>query len=90
MAEGAGGVGDREEVQGAVYDERALVMGRSAYGRVQCHVCKRDISTAGFAQYNHKMKHVREGKMRRVPMNALDVFFGVAYNFEVINAQEVK
>ncbi len=38
-------------------------MSRSAYGRSPCWICGRVISAAGFAQYNHKMMHVRRGEM---------------------------
>jgi hypothetical protein len=38
-------------------------MSRSAYGKQKCYVCGEEISTAGFAQFNHKMMHVREGTM---------------------------
>ena len=39
-------------------------MSRSAYGRPACFICGRQISSAGFAQYNHKMAHVRKGHYR--------------------------
>ena len=39
-------------------------MSRSAYGRSPCWICGRRISTAGFAQHNHKMAHVRKGHYR--------------------------
>lgn len=39
-------------------------MSRSAYGRSKCWICGRVISNAGFAQYNHKMAHVRKGHYR--------------------------
>ena len=38
-------------------------MGRSAYCKSECLICGQRISTAGFAQHSHKMKHVREGLM---------------------------
>jgi hypothetical protein len=36
------------------------------YNRRTCCVCGMNISTAGAAYYNHMMKHVREGKVRKV------------------------
>jgi hypothetical protein len=36
---------------------------RSAYGRSPCFTCGKIISVAGFAQYNHKMMHVRRDEM---------------------------
>ena len=65
-------------------------MSRSAYCKVECRVCGRRISTAGFADYNHKMKHVREGKMRIVPFGvsepetALRISLCEGYRFEVV------
>ena len=38
-------------------------MSRSAYGRSPCFICGKVISVAGFAQYNHKMMHVRRDEM---------------------------
>ncbi len=38
-------------------------MSRSAYGRGPCFICGKVISSAGFAQYNHKMMHVRREEM---------------------------
>ncbi len=38
-------------------------MSRSAYGRGPCFVCGKVISSAGFAQYHHKMMHVRREEM---------------------------
>ncbi len=34
--------------------------------RFNCEVCGKEISIAGFAMYNHYMKHVRENKMVRI------------------------
>ncbi len=38
-------------------------MSRSADGRSPCFICGKVISVAGFAQYNHKMMHVRRDEM---------------------------
>ena len=40
-------------------------MSRSAYGRGPCFICGKVISSAGFAQYNHKMMHVRRDEMTK-------------------------
>lgn len=36
-----------------------------SYRKVTCYVCGREISTAGFAIFHHRMMHVREGKLIR-------------------------
>ena len=41
-------------------------MSRSAYSRGKCHYCDARLSSSGFAQYQHNMKHVREGVLARV------------------------
>ncbi len=40
-------------------------MSGSAYGKPKCYVCGRRFSGNGFAQFNHKMWHVRRGEMDR-------------------------
>ena len=35
-------------------------MSRSAYAKSECWICGKRISTCGFAQFSHRMKHVRQ------------------------------
>jgi len=34
------------------------------FGTSKCRICNRIISINGMAQWSHRMKHVREGKLR--------------------------
>jgi len=34
---------------------------RKHFSKHKCNLCERSISIAGFAQYNHALKHQREG-----------------------------
>ena len=55
-------------------------MSRSAYSRGPCFICGKVISSAGFAQYNHKMMHVRRDEMtvREIDISRIS-FLGASY-----------
>lgn len=57
------------------------------YSRRWCFVCGRDISSAGLAWYNHCMKHVREGKMRKV--NFTNKLYRDRIDFEIIKGIKI-
>lgn len=54
-------------------------MSRSAYGRSPCFICGKVISVAGFAQYQHKMMHVRRDEMTMKHVKMTGVKFTYHY-----------
>ena len=57
----------------------ANTLSRSAYGRSPCFICGKIISVAGFAQFNHKMMHVRREEMTMERVNMTGVRYTYTY-----------
>jgi hypothetical protein len=52
---------EQAELEERTSEGQGVGVSRSAYSRVKCFFCEKDISSNALAQSNHKRKHVREG-----------------------------
>src|SRR5215210_3637446 len=52
---------EQAELEERTREGQGVGVSRSAYSRVKCFFCEKDISSNDLAQTNHKRMHVREG-----------------------------